>query len=259
MIKFYINGFSAFSGDVSLEQFTPYVETRRLRRMETMAKNALFCSYQALEQAALPLHEPKNMALSVAVGAGSLENTCKFMDSILDDGDELSSPTAFAGSVHNSTGLVLSLFLHTSGPCITTGQFEASFPAALLTAISFLHKGACEQALVVVAEDINGVAQTYAPLQPQLFTNLLRNPQGPFIRATASFVIGTKPLGNNPFAVNRVEFTRTEQDSNAEYGKESAFTALETVRLLKKGQAFILEDSFGGAQFTLEATAYVKP
>lgn len=77
-----------------------------------------------MSAAGLDVNAPKNTGLSVAVGAGSLESTCKFMDTIIDDGDELSSPTAFAGSVHNSTGLTLSAFLHLSGPCVTTGQFD---------------------------------------------------------------------------------------------------------------------------------------
>ena len=41
MTEFYIDGFSALLGDAPAEDFAPYVEARRLRRMETVAKNAL--------------------------------------------------------------------------------------------------------------------------------------------------------------------------------------------------------------------------
>ena len=257
MPKIYFNGFAFYEGDVPTEKFIPYVEPRRLRRMENMAKNALFCSFQSLEQAHLPIAEPKMMGLSVAVGAGSLENTCKFMDSILDDGDELSSPTAFAGSVHNSTGLALSLFLQIKGPCVTTGQFEASFPAALLSAISFLKKGCCSDVLLVVAEDVNCVARSYAPNRPNLFQPLLRAPHGPFERVAAAMILSIEPAGEQPFELTRVEFLRTDQMLSSDSPLPS-FVAMETVRLLQRGQAFSLKDGFAGTSFILEAKPYVK-
>ena len=258
MAELYFNGFSSFAGDVPVENFAPYVEPRRLRRMEMMAKNALFCSFQALEQAHLPISEPKKMGLSIAVGAGSLENTCKFMDSILDDGDELSSPTAFAGSVHNSTGLALSLFLKINGPCVSTGQFEASFAGALLSAISFLHKGCCREVLIVAAEDINGVARSYAPNHPDLFKSILRTPKGPFERAAAAIILGVEPIGANPFKLIRTDFRRTDEMVCSK-SSQSAFTAMETVRLLQSGHPFELTDNFAGTLFSLEAIPYVKP
>lgn len=257
MTKIYFNGFASLANDASLEQFVPYVEPRRLRRMEAMAKNTLLCSFRALEQAQMPLTSLKTMGLSVAVGAGSLENTCKFMDSILQDGDELSSPTAFAGSVHNSTALSLSIFLNINGPCVTTGQFEASFPAALLSACSFLHQGACEDVLIAVAEDVNGVAASYAPNHVELFQQLLRTARGPFERAAAAMVLSTNPQPGS-FELTRFEFNRTE-DGSKSVSNQAAFTAMETVRLLQTGKSFILTDDFAGTQFKLEATPYVKP
>lgn len=256
--KFYINGFSSYTGDVPLEKFAPYVELRRLRRMENMAKNVLFCAYQALEQAQLSFTESKDMGLSVAVGAGSLENTCKFMDSILDDGDEFSSPTAFAGSVHNSTGLALSMFLRITGPCITTGQFESSFPAALLNALTFLEKRMCREVLLVVGDDMNRVAESYAPTHPDLFTNLLRNPQGPFLRQAAAFVISDCAYGKNPFELTHIDFSRASVGMDKNSLNASGF-AQQVVNLLNKQNSFTWKDTFAGTQFILEAIPYVKP
>lgn len=259
MADFYINGFSALTGDAETAAFAPYFEARRLRRMETIAKNALFCSCRALEAAGLDIHAPKDAGLSVAVGAGSLESTCKFMDSIIDDGDELSSPTAFAGSVHNSTGLTLSVFLHLNGPCVTTGQFDFSFAGALLTAREFLKRGMCREALVAVAEDVNPAAARLAPQTPPLFSPVLRGPEGPFMRAAAAFVISNEPTDKTLFSVSRFNFFRTD----ASYAPCSLFSsaaapALETVRLLEQGKAFTLKDVFGGAEMILEALPYVN-
>ena len=261
MAKFYINGFSFLEGDATVENFAPYFEARRLRRMEIISKNALFCSAQALSQAGLDIHAPKEMGLSVAVGAGSLESTCKFMDSIIDDGDELSSPTAFAGSVHNSTGLTLSLFLHLNGPCVTTGQFDFSFAGALLTAQEFLEREMCAEVLVSVAEDINPVAAEYAPRDRSLFSSVIRNPEGPFVRAAAAFILSKKPTPYSLFAVEKLSFSRTENfpDFSLKSPSTSAWAALQTARLLAKQQPFIFRDDFAGANFLLEAVPYVKP
>ncbi len=260
MVEFYINGFSSFQGDISTDQLTAYFEARRLRRMEAIAKNALFCSCQALEQAGLSISEPKELALSVAVGAGSLESTCKFMDSIINDGDELSSPTAFAGSVHNATGLTLSMFLNLHGPCVTTGQFDFSFAGALLTAQQFLKSGQTQEALVVVAEDINPVASEYASQEPALFAPVLRCPQGPFVRAAAAFVLSAKPTEHTLYQINRLEFTRTKNPViETATVATAAWNALETARFMQHEKSFILTDSFACATLLIEGNAYVKP
>lgn len=261
MAEFYINGFSSLVGDARPEDFIPFAEARRLRRMEGIAKNVLLCSFRALSAAGMDANAPKDTGLSVAVGAGSLESTCRFMDTIIDDGDELSSPTAFAGSVHNSTGLTLSAFLHLSGPCVTTGQFDFSFAGALLSARQFLARRMCADALVAVTEDVNPAAAVLAPETPALFAPVLRAPAGPFKRASAAFVLSLQPTDKTLFAVNRFAFSRTEVPcvcaapvsvSTAAYG------ALEISRLLAAGQPFTFRDVFAGAELLVEAEPYVK-
>lgn len=259
MADFYINGFSSLTGDADAASFAPYFEARRLRRMEAIAKNVLLCSCRALEQAGADLHAPKDTGLSVAVGAGSLESTCKFMDTIIDDGDELSSPTAFAGSVHNSTGLTLSIFLCLNGPCLTTGQFDFSFAGALLTAREFLKRKMCKEALVAVTEDINPAAACMAPEHPSLFAPVLRGPKGPFMRAAAAFVISDEPTEKTLFSVTDFHFFRTDAPAAPCSNLSSAAApALEAVRRLEQGSAFTLKDVFGGAEMTLEVIPYVK-
>lgn len=260
MTEFYIDGFSALLGDAPAEDFTSYVEARRLRRMETAAKNALLCSCRALVQAGVALQTPKDMGLSVAVGAGALQSTCKFMDSILDDGDELSSPTAFAGSVHNSTGLTLSMALHLNGPCVTTGQFDASFAGALLTARQFLTHRLCSRVLVAAAEDINPVAAAYAPENPSLFKTVLRAPEKPFVRAAAAWVVSAEPTVNTRFAVEHFEFSRTALPNRQEPCEActAAWAAVKSVRQLEAGKPFMFHDVFGGADLRMEITPYAK-
>jgi len=254
MYKMYLDGYATLTGVATAEDFAPYLEWRSLRRMEGMAKDALLCSCRALEQAGIDIKIPKDMGLSIAVGGGALESTCKFMDSILADGDELSSPTAFAGSVHNSTGLALSLSLHLQGPCVTIGQFDFSFPAALLTAGQFLQSGASTQALVVVADDVNPVLADCAPQYSAQFQHIVRQLSGPFVRHSAAFVLSAKPTQYTQFELKEISFSRTNQD-----GKETLPPAEKLARLLAAGTSFELHDLFAGATFCLKGDPYVKP
>lgn len=158
-LDLYIEGFASWAQEPKPEDFSPWFEARRLRRVDGLSARLLLSACRALEMAGQPVTQEKPFGLSLGIGPGSLQNTCKFMDSILQDGDELSSPTAFAGSVHNAPGLTLSLFLNLRGPCVTSGQFNTSFGAALLTARSFLHSGMAPYVLVAVGDSLNPVAQ----------------------------------------------------------------------------------------------------
>lgn len=158
-LDLYIEGFAVCAQEPKPEDFSPWFEARRLRRVDGLSARLLLSACRALDMAGQPVTQEKPFGLSLGVGPGSLQNTCKFMDSILQDGDELSSPTAFAGSVHNAPGLTLSLFLNLRGPCVTSGQFNTSFGAALLTARAFLHNGMAPYVLLAVGDSLNPVAR----------------------------------------------------------------------------------------------------
>lgn len=259
MTDIYIEGFSFALGALAPGRLEAYFEPRRLRRMEGLSKSALWCACEALTQAGLEASCPKEMGLSLAVGAGSLESTCKFMDSIIDDGDELSSPTAFAGSVHNSAALSLSLFLGLRGPCVTAGQFDASFAAALLNAQLWLQQGFCSRMLVVAAEDVNPVAADVLPQYPKTFAPLVRGLSAavPFERAAAAFVLCAEPSARARAVLKRLEFARTGEESAPVAADfiSAAQNAVAFARGLKKQQSVVFSDVFAGVrtQFVTEA------
>lgn len=155
--KIYIEGACACNGLAAAEKLTDWFAPRSLRRLEDMARVLLYCSCEALEAAGQSIGAEKDFGLALGIGCGSLQSTCKFMDSIIQDGDALSSPTAFAGSVHNAAGYQLALFLNLRGPCVTSGQFNTSFGAALLTAQSFLWQGMAPRVVLAVADVPNPV------------------------------------------------------------------------------------------------------
>ena len=258
----YIDGFSALTGDAAAEDFAPFLQVRTLRRAESISKNVLLCAFRALEQAGLNGAEHKDIGISLAMGAGALTSTIKFMDSIIENGDELSSPTAFAGSVHNSAALVLSVFLKIKGPCVISGQFDSSFAAALLTAQQFLAKGMCRRVLLAVTEDINPVVDDLISknkdFAPFLYCSAL-----PAQRIAAAFIISAEPSAKSLFHLKDIDFCITDNPAKQQQEPQPqinscAHTALAFAGFLKAGKPFEMRDYFGGVLLSVKGEPYVQ-
>lgn len=261
--KLYINGFSCLTGDAQLEDFAPFLDVRKLRRAEPISKNVLLCALRALQQAQVADCARENMGISLAMGAGALGSTIKFMDSIIEDGDELSSPTAFASSVHNSTSLMLSMFLHMHGPCVVTGQLDASFAGALLTAQQFLAKELCSQDLVVVTEDVNPLLQSVLQKNPHQFDPFIYQPNRPALRVAGAFVVSAMPTATTKFTVENIHLScvddvQTKTPEEVEL-QSCAHSVLLLNTHLQKNQPFELQEQFAGTVFKLKGEPYVLP
>lgn len=102
-----------------------------LRRAPRLAKIALRA---ALEAAEAPFDQ--NCALIISTTEGSCGSTFEFLDSILQDGAALASPTAFSHSVTNMTAAFVSQALHITGPGLTITQ--PSLGPALTAAAALL-------------------------------------------------------------------------------------------------------------------------
>ena len=260
MTKLFINGFSYLLGDAQPEDFVPFTEPRKLRRMEGISKNALLCAYRAFEQAGIDTAAVKeDMGLSIAMGAGALESTCKFMDTIIADGDALSSPTAFAGSVHNSAGLTLSMFLHIKGPCLITGQLDASFAGALLTAQQLLAQQMCKNVLVAAAEDINPVFADLLPRYAQDFAPFFCGYPRPFKRVAAAFAVSGESTEKTQFALDHLTLSRTDADAEKTPAPEfcsCAYPAVHFAEKLAQGKDVDFCEIFAGHIFKAEVKRY---
>lgn len=259
--KLYVNGFSCLKGDATTEDFAPFVEARKLRRAEQISKNLLLCTYRALQQARLPEQEVHEMGISLGIGAGALESTFKFINSILEDGDELSSPTAFASSVHNSTALMLSMFLKIHGPCVITGQFDASFAGALLTAQQFLAKKMCSHVLVAVTEDVNPLVQEELTKDSSAFNPFVYQPACPALRVAGAYVVSSTPTAQTRFALRDIHLS-CSSDKSAKTTPQldvcsCAHSALLLANALEKKEPVSFREQFAGTILEVKAEPYV--
>jgi 3-oxoacyl-[acyl-carrier-protein] synthase II len=120
-----------------------------LRRIPRYARMALLAAIRALDDAGWQQEpEPDGIALVVGTAYGGVQMSVDFMDSIIDYGPRLSSPTAFSHSVNNMGSGLISLLLNLRGPCLTVSQFDLSFAGAVSAATAWLHAGRARRVLV---------------------------------------------------------------------------------------------------------------
>ena len=257
----FINGYSYLLGDGAMEDFAPFVDARKLRRAEQISKNVLLCAFRALEQAQRNMSDRAEWGISLAMGAGAVGSTLKFMDSIVTDGDELSSPTAFASSVHNSTALFLSMFLGIKGPCVVMGQLDASFAGALLTAQQFLAKQMCGQVLVVVAEDVNPFLAEMLQKNPHCFDPFVYQAHLPPTRVAGAFVVSATPTSASSFVLEKIALCAVQDVETQSQPllpvHSCAHSMLLLTQQLEKKTAFAVREQFAGMIFEVAGKPYV--
>jgi 3-oxoacyl-[acyl-carrier-protein] synthase II len=197
----------AFLADTTrLEDF---VNKKALRRVDHFSKMALLGSYLALEDAGQLEGDRQRMGMVMATGYGACRTTFAFLDSFINGGDQLSSPTHFSNSVHNAAVANISMLLGITGPGLTVSQFEMSVPSALLAARIWLEEGRVDSVL------LGGVDE---------YCDILGYCRHRFFGDQVSSVPGMNPLAFNLQTAIPGEgaafflLTRAEEESRSPYG-----------------------------------------
>ncbi len=170
--------FSEAAGRVrpDIARLTAYLPAGKLRRVPFYARMALLAAYDALQQAGLHREAMESrMALVLGTAFSCVQMNMDFMDSIIDNGPQLSSPTAFSHAVNNVGAGLLSLLLGIRGPCFTVSQFELSFAGALTTAAALLSSQRADVVLLGVVDEVDS---RFSACCPQLFRDGLPLTEG---------------------------------------------------------------------------------
>lgn len=215
MSRIYINGISSISPqpeDIfdnglikeyqeniisALDQdYKSEIKPMMLRRMSKAVKLGLFSAKKALQEARIELPD----AIMVGTGQGCLQDTEKFMESMLSENEGLLSPTSFIQSTHNTVGGQIALDLKCTGYNMTYTQNAVSFESALLDALLKLKSEKDHRNILVGGVDETSPQFTgFQRLDEQLKQEMIRNTellnsnsQGSIFSETSNFfVLGT--------------------------------------------------------------------
>ncbi len=123
---------------VDTSPIVDYLPKKNLRRIDHFSRMALLGAGKAIKDTApLPIFKDSTGVI-MATGFGALETTFSFLDSYIEKGDKLASPTHLSNSVHNAAAAHISICYGITGPNLTVSQFDMSFFSALITAVSWI-------------------------------------------------------------------------------------------------------------------------
>ncbi|MCF6248080.1 MAG: beta-ketoacyl synthase chain length factor [Desulfobacula sp.] len=133
-------------------QLYDFLPKKRLRRVDHFSRMVLLAAGKAIADTDPGLICKDDTGVIVATGFGALQTTFNFLDSYIEKGDKLASPTYFSNSVHNAAAAHLSICYGITGPNLTVSQFDMSFVSALITAAAWLEEGKVNAVLLGTSE-----------------------------------------------------------------------------------------------------------
>jgi 3-oxoacyl-[acyl-carrier-protein] synthase II len=134
-----------------------YINRRALRRVYHYSKMALLGAYLAFQDAGKLDGDRSRVGIIVASGYGPSRTTLGFLDTFINDGDSLSSPTYFSNSVQNAAVANISMLMNITGPGLTVSQFEMSVPSALIAAKNWLEEDRVDAVLLGAVDEYHDV------------------------------------------------------------------------------------------------------
>ena len=188
--KIYINGISSVSpqseaiftdGKIqeyednilkALDQdYKSLIKPMMLRRMSKAVKMGIFCSKKALLEAKVEIPD----AILVGTGQGCMQDTEKFMSSMLSSEEGLLSPTSFIQSTHNTVGGQIALDLKCKGHNMTFTQNSVSFESALIDAMLQMEDEEVKNILVGGVDETSNEFTGFQKLDAQIKKENIRN------------------------------------------------------------------------------------
>ena len=124
--------------------FRDFIPANEVRRMGKIMKRALVTTLKVLHDS--QTEHPD--AIITGTSIGSLDYTERFLDAMIENGEETLSPTYFMQSTHNTVSSALGIYTKTHGYNCTYSHGEMSFDLALLDTWMQLQLGKISTALV---------------------------------------------------------------------------------------------------------------
>ncbi len=131
-------------------QYSAFIDPMSARRMSRIIKMGVCSAMKCLQDAGI-----KNPgAIITGTGMGCVEDTGRFLSSIIENEEKLLNPTPFIQSTHNTVGAAIALILKCHNYNNTYGHRGFSFESALIDAMMLLHEGQANDILVGGLDEI---------------------------------------------------------------------------------------------------------
>ena len=154
-----------------LGELREFVTAGEARRMGKLMKAATITSMRALREAGVERPD----AIITATAYGMLETSERFLTDMVENGEEMLSPTLFMQSTHNTIGSALAIRLKCQGYNITYSQGADSFRWALRDAKRLIETGKAKTVLVGQHDEATPTMQHFCrqmgcPVPPMLYS-----------------------------------------------------------------------------------------
>jgi hypothetical protein len=135
--------------------YATLIEPKLIRRMSRIIRMGVAAGVQCLRQAGI---SPD--AIITGTAYGCLEDTTVFLQRMVDNKEEMLTPTAFIQSTHNTVGAQIALMLQCHGYNNTFVHRGFSFESALLDAQMLLEDGEADTVLVGGVDEITDTSHS---------------------------------------------------------------------------------------------------
>ncbi|KAF0199517.1 MAG: fabF [Bacteroidetes bacterium] len=155
-----------------LPDFRLYFNPLQRRRMSNLVKVSSICSLECMNESGIK----KPDAIIVASSLGSVEESEKFLNKLIDENAEFLTPTNFIQSNHNSLGAQIALNLECNNYNVVYSHKTASFESALIDACMLIEDGEAGHVLVGGIDEITNenyeLKKSIGLWKSEPFTNL---------------------------------------------------------------------------------------
>ena len=158
-------------GELDGQALRQYISAGEARRMSLLMKASTLSSMQALREAGIECPD----AIITATAYGMLETSEKFLNDMLEQGEETLSPTLFMQSTHNTLSSAIAIRLKCHGYNMTYSQGSDSLRWALRDAKRLIETGKARTVLVGLHDEATPTLQNIfrrmgKPVPPRLYS-----------------------------------------------------------------------------------------
>lgn len=131
--------------------YKDFISPIKLRRMSKIIKMGLASALMCLNDTHVEIPD----AIITATGLGAVEDTDKFLDSLIDSKEALLNPTPFIQSTHNTVAGIIAIELSCRAYNMTYVHKNVAFEHALLDTILKINSGSFETILLAGMDEIS--------------------------------------------------------------------------------------------------------